>query len=321
MSAKPHIVFLDSKTLAPDLDLVRPEAPHDWVTHDRTDKSDVIARLHGADVAITNKVPIRQDAIDALPDLRMISVAAAGYDCVDVAACQARGIVVSVARGYAVDTVPEHVMTCILALRRNLLGYRAAVIDGAWQRADQFCFFDGQIRDLRGATLGLIGAGAIGQGVARLATAFGMRVLVAARKGVDTPPPGRTSFDEVLRQSDVLTLHAPLTPDTRDLIGPAEFARMDRRPVFINASRGGLVNEAALVAALDDGQVSGAALDVLSVEPPRDGNPLLPLAARSNVIVTPHIAWASEDAMNRLWRTCVANIDAFLNGAPTNVVS
>ena len=321
MPDTPRIVFLDRLTLAPGMALTQPRTPHEWVAFDRSGAAEVAGRLEGARVAITNKAPIRAEALAALPDLQMISVAAAGYDCVDIDACRDRGIVVSTAQGYAADTVPEHVIAMVLALRRNLMGYREGVIAGEWQRAEQFCYFDGRISDLRGATMGIVGVGVIGQGVARLAEAFGMRVLLAARKGATDVPPGRTAFGEVLHQSDVLTLHAPLTSATRGFIGAAEFAAMERRPTFINASRGGLVDEAALCESIESGQVSGAGIDVLSVEPPRDGNPLLDLAARRNVLITPHVAWASEGAMADLWDKCIANIDAFLAGSPTNVVT
>ena len=177
----------------------------------------------------------------------MIAVAATGYDVVDVAACEERGIAVANVRGYAVHTVPEHTFALILALRRSLIGYRQDVIAGEWQRAGQFCFFNHPIRDLHGSTLGIIGEGTIGQAVARLGQAFGMRTLFAAHKGVSGLGPLYTPFDEVLETSDVITLHAPLMPATRNVIAMAEFRKMKRRPLLINASRGGLVNEADLV--------------------------------------------------------------------------
>jgi glycerate dehydrogenase len=251
----------------------------------------------------------------------MIAVAATGYDVVDVAACRERGIVVANVRGYAVTSVPEHTFALILALRRSLIGYRADVMAGEWQKAGQFCFFNHPIADLRGATLGIIGEGTIGQAVARLGQAFGMRTLYAAHKGVSGLGPLYTPFDEVLETSDVITLHAPLMPSTRNVLAMPEFRRMKRRPLLINASRGGLVNEADCVRALDEGLISGIGFDCLSSEPPKDDHPFWPILERPNVIVTPHVAWASEQAMQDLWDQVIANIESFHRGAPANAVT
>lgn len=316
-----RIVFLDRGTIAPSIDLTRPAAPHEWAEHDQTAAADVAGRLAGATVAITNKVPIRRDAIERLPQLRMIAVAATGYDCVDVAAARERGIVVSNVRDYAATTVPEHTFALIFALRRSLLAYARDVADGAWQRAPHFCFFDHPIGDLRGSTLGLVGRGALGRSVADIGRALGMKVVHAGRKGVARPEAPLVPFDEMLATADIISLHVPLTAETRGLIGAAEFARMARRPLLINTARGGLVDEAALVVALDAGQVSGIGFDVLSREPPAEGNPLLAVAGRPNVIVTPHVAWASDSAVRTLWAQVVGNIEAFLAGAPRNDVA
>ena len=191
----------------------------------------------------------------------MIAILATGYDAFDIGACTERGIVVSNVRGYATNTVPEHVFALILALRRELIGCRQDVIDGKWQEAGQLCFFSHPIGGLAGSTLGIIGEGALGQGVARLGQAFGMRTLFAAHKGVNGLGPLYTPFDEVLETSDVLTLHSPLTPATRDMIAASDFVKMKRSPLLINCARGGLVDEAALVAALDEGRIAGAGFD------------------------------------------------------------
>ncbi|MCJ8139864.1 D-2-hydroxyacid dehydrogenase [Falsirhodobacter halotolerans] len=316
----PRIVFLDRATIDPKVDLTRPHVPHCWQEHDRTAPDQVVARLRGAQVAITNKVPITRATLDALPDLRFVTIAATGYDIVDLDACREKGVTVSNVRGYAVGSVPEHTMALILALARGVVGYRRDVIAGDWQASGQFCFFNHDIRDLSGATLGLIGAGSIGASVARLAEAFGMRVLQAERKGAATLRPGKTAFDDVLARADVLTVHCPLTSETKGMIGDAEFAAMARRPIVINVSRGGIVEEAAAVRAIEAGRISGLGLDVLTTEPPAGDNPILRICARPDVILTPHVAWASHNAMTALWDQVVASIDGFLAGAPVRVL-
>lgn len=317
----PRIVFLDRGTIGPSVELSRPAAPHDWQMHDRTPPEAVVERLAGARIAVTNKVPLRRAALEQLPELKFISVAATGYDVIDIAACREFGITVSNVRGYAVASVPEHTMALILSLKRALPGYRADVQAGEWQRSGQFCFFAHPIGDLAGATLGLIGGGSIGGSVARLAQAFGMRVLQAERKGATETRPGFTPFEQVLAEADVISLHCPLTPETRGMIAGPEFARMARRPVIVNTARGGLVDEAAAVAALEAGQISGLGFDVLTSEPPAPDNPLLSVAHRPDVILTPHTAWASDQAMAVLWGQVVESIDAFLAGRPVRVLT
>jgi glycerate dehydrogenase len=316
-----RIVFLDRATIGPAVELRRPHFEHEWLEHDATPGEEIVERLAHATIAITNKVPIREAALAELPDLKMVAVAATGYDVVDARACRQRGIVVANVRGYAVNTVPEHTFALILALRRSLIGYRQDVIAGEWQSAGQFCFFTHPIRDLYGATLGIIGEGTIGQAVARLGQAFGMRTLFAAHKGVEGLGPLYTPFDEVLETSDVITLHAPLMPGTRNVLAMPEFRKMKRRPLLINASRGGLVHEADLVRALDEGLISGIGFDCLTAEPPANDHPFLAILDRSNVIVTPHVAWASEEAMQACWNQLIDNIENFHRGEPSNVVT
>ncbi|MEO0918955.1 MAG: NAD(P)-dependent oxidoreductase, partial [Pseudomonadota bacterium] len=229
-------------------------------------------------------------------------------------------IVVSNVRGYAVNTVPEHTFALILALRRSLVGFRQDVIDGEWEKAAQFCFFNHPIKDLAGSTLGIFGEGVLGQGVATLARAFGMKVLFAAHKGVEGLGPLYTPFDQVVAEADILTMHAPLMPLTRHMISDREFGLMQKKPLIINASRGGLVDEAALVRALDAGQISGIGFDVLTSEPPQPDNPLLTVLDRPNVIVTPHTAWASDEAMQTLWNQVVSHLENFQQGTPSNRV-
>jgi glycerate dehydrogenase len=316
-----RIVFLDRATIGPTVTIKRPAFEHDWTEHQATSRDQIAERLQGANIAITNKVPIGADTLGGLPDLRLIAVAATGYDVIDVAACQARGVTVVNVRGYALHTVPEHTFALILALRRALIGFREDVIAGEWERAGQFCFFNHPIRELYGSTLGIIGEGTLGQEVARLGQAFGMRTLYAAHKGVSGLGPLYTPFDEVLESSDVITLHAPLMSATRNLLAMPEFRKMHRRPLLINASRGGLVHEADLVRALDEGLIAGAGFDCLSAEPPGADHPFWPILKRPNVIVTPHVAWASDEAMQTLWDQLIGTIESFERGEPRHAVS
>ena len=316
-----RIVFLDRSTMAPQIPLTKPAFAHDWVEHDRTSPDQIVERLAGAEIAVSNKVGIRAEHLADLPDLKMICIPATGYDAFDIPACRERGIVVSNVRGYAHTTVPEHVFALILALRRGLVGYRQDVIDGAWQKAAQFCFFNHPINDLRGQTLGIFGEGVIGQGVANIAQAFGMKACFAAHKGVDGLGPLYTPFDQVIEEADVMTVHAPLMPATRHMIGEREFAMMKKKPIIINCGRGGLVDEAALVAALDAGQIAGAGFDCLTSEPPTPDNPLMNVLERSNVIVTPHTAWASDEAQMEVWDQVIEHIENFQKGAPSNAVT
>jgi glycerate dehydrogenase len=316
-----RIVFLDRNTIGPSVELAKPRFDHEWVEYGTTAPEQVIERLTGATIAITNKVPIREHALAHLPDLKMIAIAATGYDVIDIAACRKRGTIVSNIRGYAVNTVPEHTFALILALRRSIVGYRSDVANGEWQKSGQFCFFNHPIKNLAGSTLGIIGEGAIGQSVAKLGQAFGMRTLFAAHKGVSGLGPLYTPFEEVLATSDVITLHSPLTPATRNMIGMAEFRKMKRRPLLINTARGGLVVEDDLAEAIGEGLISGAGFDVLSVEPPASNNRLLALLDRPNVIVTPHVAWASEEAQSALWDQLIGHLESFRSGNPTNMVA
>ena len=312
------IVFLDSASIIADIR--RPVFPHQWVDYPATAPDQVVPRLADASIAITNKVALRRETLEQLPGLKMVAVAATGTDNVDIACCRERNIVVSNIRNYSVHTVPEHVFMLMLALRRNMLAFRADLRDGAWQRADQFCLFTHPVRDLHGSTLGLIGHGAIGQAVQRLALAFGMKVLIVEHKGATTIRAGYTDFDSALQESDVLSLHLPLNPTTRHLIGSREFGLMKSSALLINTARGGLVDESALIDALRAGQIGGAGFDVLDTEPPRQGNPLLDLDL-PNFILTPHIAWSSREAMQTLADQLIDNIEAFFHGIPQNRVA
>ncbi|MEO1767391.1 D-2-hydroxyacid dehydrogenase [Thiobacter aerophilum] len=315
---KHKIVFLDRKSLIADMR--RPSFAHEWIDYDQTRPDEVVARLKDATIVISNKVKLSGDILAQAPSVQMIAVAATGTDIIDLDYCKRHGIVVSNIRGYAVHTVPEHAFMLMLALRRSLLGWRQDLRAGLWETADQFCLFTRPIHDLHGSTLGLIGYGSLGKGMHRLAEAFGMGVLIAEHKGAPSVRPGYTPFETVLKEADVISLHTPLTPETRHLIGAREFLMMKPSAILINTARGGLVDEAALVDALKSGAIAGAGFDVLSVEPPRAGNPLLDLEL-PNFILTPHVAWSSRQAMQTLADQLVDNIEAFVAGEPRNVVT
>jgi glycerate dehydrogenase len=313
-----RVVFLDRASLKAQVR--RPACATEYVEYQTTAPEQIVPRLEGATVAIINKLPLRSESLERLPQLKMIAVAATGYDVVDVAYCRAHGIAVANIRNYAVHTVPEHAFALILALRRNLLAYRADVERGVWNKSEQFCFFTYPIGDLYGSTLGIIGEGAIGQATAAVGRAFGMRVLFADH----SPPKAEgvifTPHEEVLAQADVLSLHCPLTPETRNLIDLAALRKMKRSALLINTARGGLVDEAALIQALDEGLIAGAGFDVLTVEPPRNGHPLLDVR-RHNFILTPHIAWASDGAMQFLADQLIDNIELWCAGTPQHLVT
>lgn len=313
-----HVVFLDRATLKARVR--SPAFEHTWEEYPVTQPGELAPRLRNATVAITNKVPLRAATLQQLPQLKMIAVAATGYDVIDVDFCRSHGVAIANIRNYAVHTVPEHTFALITALRRNLLAYRRDVEQGRWQQVDQFCFFDHPIRDLHGATLGIIGEGVLGQGTAQIARAFGMRVLFADHAPPRAPGVVFTPFDELLAQSDVISLHVPLTAATRNLIGLEQLRRMKRTAILINTARGGLVDEQALVQALTEGLIAGAGFDVLTTEPPREGNPLLTLRT-PNFILTPHVAWASDGAMQFLADQLIDNIEAFVRGQPQNLVT
>ncbi|MGK5035829.1 D-2-hydroxyacid dehydrogenase [Janthinobacterium sp. LB3P118] len=319
-SPHPHrIVFLDRDSL---IATVRPPAfDHSWAEYAHTKGSaQTVSRLQGASIAITNKVPLRAAELAQLPDLKMIAVAATGTDILDLAACHERGIVVANIRDYARATVPEHTLALMLALRRQLLAYRADVDAGLWQASERFCLFGHPIRDLAGSRLGLLGYGALGKAVAQLGRAFGMHVIVHKRSPIEDDGVTQVTFDELLATSDVLSLHLPLTDKTRNIIGAQELARMQPTALLINTARGGLVDEAALATALTNGVIAGAGVDVLSTEPPLPDNPLLNLRL-PNFILTPHTAWASGEAMQKLADILIGNVEAFERGVPTNVVA
>lgn len=310
------IVMLDGDTLPLSLPTGQQQA--DWAIRAQTPVSDIVSALSGATVAITNKVPLRADTLALLPELRFICVAATGYDCIDLNACRARGIVVSNVPGYSTQSVSEAVIAAIFALRRQIVAYAVNTrID--WPQAQHFCLHRQPIGDIGGATLGIVGKGDIGQAVGRLVQALGMKVQYAERKGSERVREGYVSFEQMLATSDIISLHCPLTDSTRQMIDREALAKMKPHALLINTARGGLINEADLAEALKQGQMGGAALDVLSSEPPSADNPLL--ADLHNLLLTPHIAWASRSGVDNLVTGVMANIAAFIQGEPVNVVS
>ncbi|MGL6071714.1 D-2-hydroxyacid dehydrogenase [Craterilacuibacter sp.] len=313
----PHIVFLDRGSLP--VPVPSPDFPHSWQEFPSCTPAALVAAAQGADIVITNKVAIDAAALAELPGLRMIAVAASGVNHIDLDACKARGIAVANIRHYGDDSVAEHAFMLMLALRRNLPAYQRDVAAGLWEKSANFCLFASPVRDLSGARLGIFGRGGIGLALAARARAFGMEVVFAERRGVAVVRDGYTDFDTVLTTSDVLSLHCPLSEDSRGMLGEAELMRVKPGAILINTARGGLVDEASVVAALKYGQLGGAGFDVLSEEPGRSDHPLL-RARLPNLIVTPHVAWASQEAMSRLAGQLVANIASFVAGGRQNRV-
>jgi glycerate dehydrogenase len=312
-----QIVFLERNTF--DAEFQRPQFDHQWIEFGETEPGQIVDRLQDATIAICNKLPLREPDLLRLPKLKLIAVAATGVDNIDLNYCRSRGIAVCNARNYAKHSLPEHVLMLMLALRRNLIAYTRDVKDRKWEQAKQFCLLNHTINDLHGSKIGIIGYGSLGKAVADLLGSIGMQVLIAERKHFTTTRDGRTEFSEVLQLSDVLTLHCPLTEETRNLIDADELQMMKREAILINTARGGLVREEALVEALQSGIIAGAAFDVLSEEPPRRGNILLDQDL-PNLIITPHIAWASREAMQTLADQIIDNIEAFIRGEPKNLV-
>lgn len=323
MSAAHSIVFLDRDSVIANVR--KPSFAHAWTEYEATRAGEAVPRLRDtrATIAITNKVPLSADDLAQLPDLKLIAVSATGTNIIDLEAARQRGIVVTNIRNYAVHTLPEHTFALILALRRQLVAYRADIEAGLWQKSERFCLFGHPIADLAGSRLGLFGYGALGKATAQIARAFGMEVIVHKRSPLpDAATDGvrEAGFDEVLETSDVISLHLPLTDQTRNMISAKELIRMKRSALLINTARGGLVDEVALADALRSGLIGGAGFDVLVTEPPPADNVLLNLRL-PNFILTPHSAWASTQAMQTLADQLIDNIEAWQAGAPRNVVT
>lgn len=313
-------VLLDWDTMGPDLDIgeMRALLPSLDIYGD-TSPEQTIGRIGDADIVLGNKVGLTAAVFEACPSIRFIGLTATGTDNVDIEAARRHGIAVANIRAYCTQSVVEHIFACLLDLSHSLRQYSRDVRDGAWSRADNFCLITHPIRELSAMTLGLVGYGELARGVERIARAFNMEVLVAARPGSNDVPDGRVAFDELLARADVVSLHCPLNDTTRRLFGAAEFRKMKDTAVLINTARGGLVDSRALADALERGDIAAAAVDVLPQEPPVAGDPLLDYAG-DNLIVTPHIAWGTLQARQNAIDELTANIRAFLNGEQRNRV-
>ncbi|MDE1231129.1 D-2-hydroxyacid dehydrogenase [Vibrio aestuarianus] len=314
----PTVVFLDRATIPAQIHLPTQPFAHQWLEFDFTSTEQVLERLSQADIVITNKVILDKSLLCQCPKLRLIAVSATGVNNVDVEYCREAGIALANVQGYATRSVPEHVIAMIYALRRNLFAYHQDIANGEWQRNKQFCFFTHPIGDVAGSTLGVVGSGVLGQATATLARAIGMQVIFAERKGAELCRQGFMPFEQMLAEADVVSLHCPLTDQTLNLIGEQELAMMKPNALLINAGRGGLVDENALVAALKTGQIAGAGVDVFSREPADKSNPLLANLDLPNLLLTPHVAWGSDSAIQQLANILMDNIAAFERGEKLN---
>ncbi|MFT6529645.1 MAG: glycerate dehydrogenase [Psychrosphaera sp.] len=301
-------VFLDAATMGQDIDLELLNAlPLDWISYPYTSPNEVLERSNNAQVIITNKVKLDASVLSQLPDLKLICVAATGMDNIDLIAADAHGVAVKNAKNYAGNSVAQLVFSLILELLNNTSKYSQRVQQGYWSKSKSFCLLDFPISELTNKTLGLIGYGTLAKSVEKIAAAFDMKVIISDHKDANTVREGRVSFDEVLKTSDVISIHCPLTAKTTNLISAAELNLMKSNAVIINTARGGIINEADLIEALQQNKILGAAVDVLTVEPPTADHLMLntPL---DNLIITPHIAWASVEARQRLLQQVCDNI-------------
>jgi glycerate dehydrogenase len=315
-----NIVVLDGFTLNPgDLTWAELQSLGPCAIHDRTPPTEVLARASDAQVLLTNKTELTGDTIRRLARIQYIGVLATGTNVVDLAAARVRGIPVTNVPTYGTKSVAQLTFALLLELAQHAGHHAQTVRDGRWTRNTDWCYWDFPLIELEGLTLGVVGFGRIGRAVADLAAAFGMKVL-AFDPGVAAPPPfvRFVELDALFRESDIVSLHCPLTPQTAGLVSSQRLALMKPSAFLLNTSRGPLVNEPALTDALNSGRIAGAALDVLSVEPPPADNPLL---ASKNCLITPHLAWGTRAARSRLMQVAVENVRAFLHGKPQNVVN
>jgi glycerate dehydrogenase len=314
-------VFLDFATMGAGLDLGELESlVSELVVYEHSPDATVAERIADAEIVFTNKIRLTRELLEQAPKLKLIALTATGTDNIDTACAKEHGIAVANIRHYCTQSVVEHVFGVMLSLTHSLERYHRAVRAGDWQRSTDFCMLHHPVRELSAMTLGIVGYGALGQGVARIAREFGMTVLISARPGTDGVPADRVRFDELLAEADVISLHCPLNDATRNLFGAPEFAAMKSSAMLINTARGGLVDSQALADALADGQIAAAAIDVLPQEPPVDGDPLLEYGD-DNLIVTPHIAWATDEARQNAIDELAANTRAFLGGTERNRVT
>lgn len=309
-----NIVFLDSTGIPATHRIPALSFPHQWTEYPSTRADQTLERAKEADILITSKVILNREILSQLPKLKLIAITATGTNNVDLVAAKELGIVVKNVTGYSSVTVPEHVIGMIYALKHRLIDYhRDQLLTDRWATCGQFCYVDYPIGDVQGSTLGIVGRGCIGNEVARLAQAVGMRVLFAEHQGASEIRAGYTAFEEVFQQADIISLHCPLTPQTAELINAQTLALMKPTACLINTGRGGLVNEADLLTALQTGKLAGAALDVLVKEPPAADDPLWVAAkTQPNLLITPHVAWASDSALTTLVNKVAKNIEEFV---------
>ena len=309
-----NIVFLDRTSIPASHDIPRPSFSHTWTEYDRTLPEETFERSKDADIVVTNKVVFDRELLSRLPKLKLIAITATGTNNIDLDAAKDLGIAVKNVPGYSSVAVPEHVLGMIFSLKHSFIGYhRDQVTSDRWATCGQFCYTDYPITDVRGATLGVFGKGCLGTEVGRLAQLLGMNVLYAEHKGASRIREGYTEFETVLKQADIVTLHCPLTDTTKNLINAETLALMKPTAYLINTGRGPLVDETALLDALENGKIAGAALDVLVKEPPEKDNPLIQAAKRlPNLLITPHIAWASDSAVTTLVNKVAQNIEDFV---------
>ncbi|MFN0125438.1 MAG: D-2-hydroxyacid dehydrogenase [Verrucomicrobiales bacterium] len=316
-----RIVLLDAHTANPgDVSWAPVEALGPTTIHPRTPTEDIVSRCAEAEAVLTNKAPLTRESIDRLPQLRYIGVTATGTNIVDLEAARARGIAVTNVPGYGTPAVAQHVLALVLELTNHVGQHVQSVRDGRWSSCPDFSYTERPLVELEGRTLGLIGFGDIGRAVARIALAFGMSVLASRRTWREPPPPGvtATDTDTLFARADIVSLHCPLTEETRHLVSSRTLGLMKPSAMLINTARGPLIDEPALAQALEDGLIAGAGLDVLSTEPPAADHPLL---RAKNCLITPHLAWATIEARQRLIQAVADNLRAFLDGRPINVVS
>lgn len=313
-------VFLDYATMGEGLDVgpLTRLLPNLEI-FDATDDAEVAERIRDVEFVFANKVRLDNRLIAGAPKLRFIGLTATGTDNIDTDSAERHGVAVCNIRSYCTRSVAEHVFGLVLMLARNLHRYNEDVRGGRWQQAQDFCMLTHPIRELSTMTLGIVGLGDLGGAVADTARAFGMNVIVAARPGERRIDAGRVTFEQLLADADVISLHCPLTEDTKELFGAEEFAAMKSGAFFINTARGGLVDSAALANALAAGEIAAAAIDVLPEEPPVNGDPLLDYDG-DNLLMTPHIAWGSDRARQDSIIELAKNVEAFLNGAERNRV-
>ncbi len=314
-----NIVVLDGHTLNPgDLSWDALRALGTCTIHDRTAPDQIAPRARDAEIIITNKTVLSRDTILQLPKLRFIGVLATGFNVVDIAAARERGVPVCNVPAYGTKSVAQLVMALLLELVHRTGHHAETVRAGRWSQSSDFCYWDHPLIELDGLTLGIVGYGRIGEAVAHVARALGMKIIAQSRTPKKVEGVTFVELDTLFREADVISLHCPLTPENKDLVNGARLAQMKPTAFLINTARGPLINEPDLAAALNSGRIAGAALDVLSVEPPPANHPLF--TAR-NCIITPHIAWATRAARARLMEMAVANLKAFLAGHPQNVVN